>query len=376
MRIFEIFTYNLNQIKFKDNQEFLDGLLEELGLAYSDIAFCFDGDSGGSVCDKAIKACPQLKEYKQYLPTSAQYLQSPPAYRFSSSYVDEAGNRHFHIREDQADPFRRLLKKIPHGVNFGFMGVVLDHVSWHENAPQKPAFCDFANGKTVYGYQFNDYLSDSIRFFKAFDYGSKYNPVELVIERTEENGELAPYPAAFSALQARLGKSVSQHLLCRFEDAEKEKLTQTARIIDETIQKNHPAADSNPEKTASLLDSVTPAAGFSPKSAFSKAARKHGYGYAACANSCSQYRKKNGHNHSFEVEIMQIPFSSLFEGSVAVKGYNFSHLLCRVGQTALKDGQQAEAYAEKLFEMAQTAEENYGELLLLAYGSTPAWFAR
>lgn len=50
MQIFEIFTYNLKDIRFKNTKDFFDILLESLNLKYSEIMFCFTSDLEGNNC--------------------------------------------------------------------------------------------------------------------------------------------------------------------------------------------------------------------------------------------------------------------------------------------------------------------------------------
>ena len=77
MRVYEKITYNLKEIRFKDTKEYVDGLLAELGIGYTDIAFLFTGDSVGTICNKAIKQIPTLAPYYHICPVGARYSQSP-----------------------------------------------------------------------------------------------------------------------------------------------------------------------------------------------------------------------------------------------------------------------------------------------------------
>ena len=381
MRIFEVFTYNLKQIKFKDNKGFFDTILKELKLKYSDIAFCFEGDYSGRICDKVIKQFPELMEYKQYLDVSARYFQSHAEYRLSSSYTDEHGCFNLHIKQEYIVSFEALLKKIPHTISFGFMGVVLDNIDWYGKETQESAILSCSQRGVGSNYQFGNYFSNSIRFFKAYDYGNKINLVELMIERREENGVLKPYPVAFSQILAILGKPKYKFLKCRFQDSEEKKWGQAAKKIDGIIasKRTDNSNDALNVKSLSdmkkyLIDSVTPAAGFSSKAIFNKSAKKRGYQYISFRNGCYSYSRRDEYNHTYTVEIVNIPYSSFFEGSVSVKGYNFKHWLYTEDQVVIKDAVCAEEYADRVFEIALQVEKEYAELLASAYGETPVWF--
>ena len=381
MQIFEIFDYNLNHIKFKNNKDFFDAMLKELGLKYSDIALCFHSDSLGSICDKAIKYFPKLEVYKQYLHISALYPQSPPEYRLSSIYTDKNGCFNFYIKKEHIDDVCSLIKKIPHSINFGFMGIVLDNVDWYAEETHKPTFYSPKERNKVYDHNFSGYFSNSIRFFKEYDYGNKLNSVTLMIGRTEKDGVLGPYPVAFSKMLATLGKPKYQALKCQFDNDEEEKWIKAAQKIDEIITQNRKENCNDIAELSAplnrknyLLDSVTPVTEFSAKTIFNKIAKKKGYKYTSYFNGRYTYCKQNKYNHTFCVEIMNIPFSSFFEVSMSVKGYNFKHLLFTTNQVTIKEKLCAEMYANKTFLTALETEKKYTELLVSVYGETPAWF--
>ncbi len=382
MQVFEVFEYNLNHIKFKDNKGFFDGILKELNVEYSDIAFCFETDYSGSVCDKAIKHFPVLKEYKQYLEASERWTGSPPEYRLCSIRTDCDGRILPYAQKNHIDAFCGLLKKIPNTINFGFMGVILDNIDWYGSDSQTPMVSSCLQEGVYSNFRFERHFSNSIRFFKEYDYGNKLNSVKLMIERREENGALCSYPAAFTRMLEILGKPKYQYLKCQFNDAEKEKWEESAQNVVEIIRQDRKeidscaaAIESSLDKMGYLLDSVTPVAGFSPKSTFVKGAKKKGYQNLSCRNGCYQYAKRNKSNHTFVVEIMNISFSSFFEGSIYAQGYNFKHVLYTANQVAIKDATYAEDYADKMFEMASEMEKKYTNLLESVYGKTPQWFA-
>ena len=85
------------------------------------------------------------------------------------------------MNPDHKEDFDALLKKIPNPINFGFMGVVLDNVDWYDTASQKSDLFLQYDKHDIYDHKFNYYFSNSIRFFKEFDFGNKLNLVEIMI---------------------------------------------------------------------------------------------------------------------------------------------------------------------------------------------------
>ncbi len=378
MQVFEVFNYNLKEIRFKNNKDYIDSLLCQLGFTYTDIGFCFWGYSTGELCDKAIKYFPQLAEYKQYEEPSKYYPGSSEMYYFSSMFDNEDGVS-LHVTEEQKDSVAALLKKIPHSINFPFMGVLLDNVNWYGDEYQNH---ELAFRRKKYGFQDHNYYSyygNSIRFFKEFDFGNKYNLVSFMIERLPDGDGLAPYPKGFSELLSMLGKPKSRVFRCYFPEQEKKDLERTYERVGAFISEmGAPFKISLPEietePITSIDDYVTTVSGFSPKAAFSKAARKFGYKYISYSHGQYIYRKADENNHTFEVEFLNIPLSVVFEASVGAQGFNFSHTLFSAERVTLDEVSKAELFAEKVFEAADKMEKACGEELLSAYGKTPKWF--
>lgn len=374
MQVFESFIYNLKDIKFKDTKVFFDDLLETLKLNYSGIIFCFNSDSEGNNCKKVIKNFPQLEEYTQNLKESARYFKSAPDYCLCSIKKDKEGNIEKYINPNHTDDFDALLKKIPKSINFGFMGIALDNVNWYDTISQKPALSSQYN---IYDHKFSGYFSNSLRFFKEFDFGNKLNLVEIMIERIVSGNRLLPYPNEFKQLLNKLGKPKHSALKCVFDDIENEKCINASKEFNATLnesEKNFIIEKEALIKENYLIDSVTPISGFSPKTLFNKIAKTKGYTNFFGNNSCYRYKKNNSNNHTFIVELLNQPFSSFFITSISVVGYNFSHTIFTTQQETIKNEICAERYAKKVFDISAQLEKKYEEKLLLLYGETPQWY--
>lgn len=169
IRVYEVFQYNLKQLKFKENKEFFEGLLRNLGFSYADIAFTFTCGP----CAKVDKAFPELRKYKQYYERDYHHDDI-----YSSVFVDENDNASLYIDGAHHASFGALLQKIPNPINFGFMGVMLDNVNWYGGETQNAVFSK--PKRSIMGDDsFHSYFSNSIRYIKQFDYGNKLNLVRI-----------------------------------------------------------------------------------------------------------------------------------------------------------------------------------------------------
>ncbi len=383
MKVFEFFTYNLKDVKFKNNKSYFDDFLKELDLNYTDIMFCFKSDFSGNVCKKIIKIFPQLSEYVQHLEESVCYFKSAPEYCFSSIKINGGQEQMVrYIKEEHKDEFSALIKKIPNTINFGCMGVILDNINWYKEEFHRPFFYSNCQEINYYNHQFSSYYSNSIRFFKEMDFGNKLNLVQVVIERKVFEDDLEPYSNTFREVLLKLGIPTHSRLECVFSKAEKEEWLNASKkfrcFIEEKGDEkkafqniNHLGIDKE-----YLTDSVTPVSGFSPKTIFNKIAKAKGFKCCFGKNGCHRYQLKNLYEHTFIVELMNIPFSSFFEASISVEGYNFTHTLYATQRTTLKNSTEAELFAEEVFNIAIKAKNDYSEELLFLYGHTPKWYTK
>ncbi len=384
MQIFDIYTYNFNQIKFRDNKEYLDNLLAELGLRYSDVGFCFWSDYEGSPCEKATRQFKSLAQYKKCSQKSESYPRSLSEHQMSSISVDGNGGIDLYIDRDHIDDFGCLLKKVPRPINFGFMGVILDNISWSDDFVSRPCYKSNAIDSIAKDHRFSCYYSNSIRFVKEFDYGNKLNLVEVLAERDWDFEKASPHPKKFDELCARLGKLISKRTECVFDKAEAEKLELADETLKRSINKNEYAGlfaefKRDYPKTAQgvaqkVNDSLVPMQGISPKKSFTCIGKKHGFKYKKCINGCYELTKTDAYNHTVRVSFGVSPFSSLLSADISICGHNFNLLIASFPEVIIDGEAQVELYSKKVFEIADEIEEKFTEKLFLYYGKTPDWY--
>lgn len=384
MRVFEIITYNLKQIAFKDTKAHLDDMLHNFGVEYTDVAFCFSSDKDGAMCDKVIKQFPHLATYKQHYEEPQQYGEPLSDYRLTSIFKKESGDIALYIDRSHRDDIDSLLKKIPRPIHFGFMNVMLDRVSWYGDGVQSPCFTPNALGERAPYSRFSTYYSNSIRFFKEFDYGTKLNIVEIMIDRTGTDVSLLPRPEAFEEICRQLGKPLKTELKCVFDEEERTALSSAHATVKQMIDKQaytdlFAAFDTElPHKPEAInrwvTEELTPLQGVSPKKIFSAIAKKHGYRSVRSSTGEFVFEKVLADHHKWEVCLLIKPFTSRVEAKVSVFGYNFNHFLATAPATLLHEESELTAYAENVFEMAHTTEDQYSSTLSSLYGKTPDWF--
>lgn len=373
MRVYEVCFYNLKQIRFKENKEFFEGLLRDFGYSYTDIAFTFQYGP----CEKVAKFFPELNQYKRHY----DHIELSSNDLYSSVFADENDNVSLHIDHDHHASFGLLLKKIPNPINFGFMGVALDNVNWYGDEAQNSVFPKHKSS-LVGDSRFRGYYSNSIRFYKEFDYGNKLNVVDIMIDRTGEANGLRPYPARFEELLSTLGKPKSKELKCIFDETERLRLdAQRERIRGLTKEKEafyNEKYQCFPQETGMLdwaIANNTPIKGFSPKTVLNGCAKGTGYRYAGFQDGSYRFHKTDTNNHLFRVEFDTGAFSSRVAASVWAIGYNFEHELCQTTVITVKEEADLLAYAKMVFETAAQMEADWSDELLASYGKTPDWFA-
>ncbi len=377
MRAYERISFNLKQIKFKENKEFLDSLLEKYGYKYKNIAFDFALGSENDF-QRINKNFPALIKYKMTLPSDPNMSGSDQETYFSSVRDLKNGEDIF-VDSKDIPQFCALLNKIPNTINFGSMEVVLDGIDWYGDGSGHKA------GKPKHNFfAFAKYFNNTIRYIKHWDSGNKYNIIDFVIDRTLSDEEIRPYPEAFEKMLAELGKPLSKNIECVFEEEEQKAWEEAKKPLQNRILKEDFSGHFDRYKEESqklnsfsrLLEGVQPEnlSGFSPKKGFNKAAKKYGFKYNTCADGCYIYKKINENNHTITVELTKERRSKIFGTTFVFTGCNFHHYYKNLPQTEINDENEAEEFAESSFLAALEFEEKYDDEMLKAYGKTPKWY--
>lgn len=379
MQVFDIYTYNLKNIKFKDNKDYFDHLLGELDLRYTDVGFCFKSDFDGLLCEKVVKQLPNLEQYKQCI----KMQDLPQEYRMSSISAMDNDSVNLHIDRSHVDDLSKLLKKIPRPINFTFMGVILDNIDWYGDLDFKPCFTRDYNGEIFIGHDFTSYYSNSIRFVKEFDYGNKLNLVRVLIERIGDFEKLMPLSQKFEEFCRCFGKPMSKETVCVFDDEENARLQLAGESVRTLIKTAHydelfiefkQYCSDRLRSIAEAMDSFSPIQGYSPKNLFKSVGKWHGFRYTGYTEGRYELQKVNVNNHRIKVTFFIRPFSSLLSAEIYVCGYNFQFCITELPTVSIDGELQTELYAKKVFDVADMIENEFFEKLFAAYGKTPDWY--
>lgn len=372
MRVYESLCFNLKNIRFKDDLDEMSALLNKLGVAFSGVAFNFSPDFGRERIDGIVSRFPALKTCVRQVGNEG--------YALSSISENADGSVNMYLDSPSLIDFAALLKKIPRPINFAFMGVLMDNVDWYGDGRTEPSFTGSAKevtGSTSFSY----YFSNSVRFFKEFDYGNKYNPIFLCLDRTGENGELRERPEKFCAAVKALGKPYYKKVRIVIDKEEelicKEKIKKirekALRTCDSpellSLEKDVSRRELSP------LEKIMPVSGFSPKKILSTSAKKHGFKYVSCRGGNYNFRKTSEHGHVFIAEIMNLPVSPAFEGWLTAKGYNFEVSIALLPRLYLNNAEDFTAFSEASFDFFEKAIDSEKEELAEAFGESPGWFA-
>lgn len=376
MRLFDVYSFNLKNIRFKDNIDYFNESLKALGLEFTDVGFCFHC---GEDHDKVVKASKNLSEYR--IETTATVHEEG----FSSFSVDDNGKINVHIKREHISDLASLTKKIPRPINYGFMGVLLDNIRWDDSYNSSPCFNPtFSKDVILHDHTFFSYYSNSIRFIKEFDYGNKLNLVKVVVERNADFDRISPLPQKFIDFCANLGKPFSKNTVFVFEEEENGKWTTAKNEIKQLISKREyyglfdefkrDYPDTPGGEIQKAIESITPVQGFSPKKIFTGIGKKHGFRYDKCVGGCYELKRVNEHHYSTKVSFYMKPLSANFFAEVSMQGYNFDFIFTNFPEAILDSELIMERYAKKVFEIAEEVEKKYCDTLFNYYGKTPSWY--
>ena len=352
MKIIEQIWFNLKQIRFKETKAYLDSLTDKYGWSYKNMAFSFCTGS----TEKAFKMFPMLKKYDRSLP-----------YR---SVISSMGDNTLFVDKNDENELCRIITKVPNPINFGFINVYLDNIDWYgESKESVPAHFFEGIPYELYG--------NNIRMRKEFDYGNKFNPVCITIDRTSEAGELREYPIGFAEFINELGKPYNKELSCIFPPEDHTLFSERKELIKKHFNGKY-CIDSTGLVAASdneyMKSRVEPISGFSPKTIISKEAQKHKY-VATKHRQVLRYTKINEHNHAFYIDIVRPPLTSVTFAEITFKGYNFEITISICDTDIyLSSEEKAEIFAKRVFNMADNVISLAKPMLYEAFGDTPKWY--
>ena len=368
MRVYEDFSFNLNEILFIDNLDFIDNVLHKHGMKYEAISFDFTSDWESKNCNKTAKLFPSMTKYIRFKePHETIDPHEPVNPIFTSLRTDENGNGPYHADSEDIETLKLLLKKVPTSINFGFSNVMADFVNWYGDESENVSFGNPQTGV----FCFTNYYSNHIRFTKHFDSGKKYNIFTLRIDRTGTDTELRPYPENFLKLAEEFGKPVQKELCLYFGETEKALLEKSKTEISNKIKAYKPLKKI--PYSLDMFSSTLPVK--SPKSVFGKEAKKYGFNSFKYEDCLYYYKKITENNHTVEVQIQKVRSTGAFRSHVSFYGFNFNHSIA-ITEKPLFSEADFKAFAQLTFEAALSFEDEFKDIILSVYGKSPQWYIK
>lgn len=370
MLVFEEFRFNRRDILYKENKKCVDEILADLNLKYEGISFNFYYIE--SVIPKAEKYFPSIKEYvTEYDDSGFGYMKKI----ISSIRNYENGNIDIWMDPKHYDDFDVLMSKIPRPVNFPSSSVTLDNVNWYGDQPQTR----FVNPKRDIFYEFGGYYSNSIRFRKDRLFGTKFNPIEVFIERKIEGDSLSDYPEPFKMFLSKFPKPNSIELECVFDSEEQKRNEQLyekirGEIKSQNYDEQFKDIDEEGDDYDFFWDQLTPTSGISPKKIINRIMSKTDFDYVGYYCGSYFYKKINKNNHIITLEFTNPGFTRVMFCDFTIKGYNFSHLIYSSPQIALLEEDRLERFVKRVVEVEELLEPKYEQVMLENYGRTPGWY--
>lgn len=382
MRIFETATYNLNQIKFKDNKAFFDDLLNKLKISYDNVGFGFQGTNSTDCFSKLLTKYPQFEKYHKKPISNSENVNT--GYEISSVSGDWGNDKTVHIDPQDVVALEEILQKIPHTYNYWSMTVVLDNVHWGNGTNTSPLIHPTAMGDPRAHCDFFNYYSNHIKFTKEFDFGNKLNKIEIITELEGNTEWVSEVPEGFEQIVTLLGKPKYRTKGCFFDVDEHLRLEKLKSEFRERLKQDDyqkyfsefqaPKPQTSQDVIMHVVENLVPVSGISPKKIIIDVAKKSGFKYTRCHNQMYTTTKKLDSNHIVKVDFLIRPFSTEMCSNITVSSYNF-HISIPVGPTTIyaKTDADIEQLARRTYECAESFIKKHERTLLDTFGKGVNW---
>jgi hypothetical protein len=371
MKVYKTYRFNLGvQMPFKETLPYIENMLNSLGILYSGIAFSF---KYGKI-DAVLKEYPNLKKYHR-----AEIRNNETIHTISSVRVRSGEKTLIHANLEDEETIRQISAKIPRPYNFLDVELVIDNIAWYKDISFDDVFFDD-------DIDLSYYFSNSVHLIKSYNFGTKYNIVDVSIELIHTYDKIIDDSEIVKMLSTYLGTSIYNNITIRYNSEEKKKYAESERIIEGLIDifnnrvknfsvftksMNQGSADS---LTNQIMQAANPA-GISSAKILKLLCKTHGYqyryGYGGGYYSCCMI---NENGHIFGIEHTQKPGTRWININLFMRGLEFSYKI-QMGDIVPKTQNDLKIMLEYAFEMAKNMQRNFAAKLLNCYGKTPKWYS-
>lgn len=365
MRVFDIYEYNIvEHAKFKDTKNYLDKMLEGLGLQYQEVSFSFsvyDED----MYNKILGKFPNLKKY--------QFIYESCGSRVFTSFTPNWYDGEIYVAPEDRESIFAIMAKVPRSFNLT-PKVVLDKIDWYGDGVQEAILqgCDETIGKPQ-TYSYAHMLNSQIIMERVYNDGNKRNNIKVIVEATTKGMPRDTTDIA-KRLESYLGKAEYHFRTCRFDEKENLQLKEFASMcraklgdmIEEFYPKKRPDYRHDKEFIPNLANKKKIMAAFK------------GTDFKVGSNPGMPQTNRmiciDKHNHYFEILFDRTQGSpDYFYYYIEIQGHNFR---ISSGQNIMlaSSEEEAEQRLNEIATFSMKVKEELGAVIAEKFGDTPDWY--
>ena len=377
MRIFKQMCVDFkNDILFKDTLDYIEEVLEKLGITYDSMGFMIAG-------------VPKLEKIAMKYPALIKYIYPQVLGAITSERIDENGNYGLRVDKSEHEILRELVKKTPRPYNFSAISIFLDNVRWFPEINTTPCLASWLSMNMPVEslepfHHPQPYMSNCVVLNKLFNYGKKRNPVWITIEVGDEKGGIRDTSELEKSLSDLFEKPLrtknfSPKYIFYFSDEEREHLdqlnkeftvisNQTTNELEDLVN-NAEGIQHIKEIQLCGFDDFTRVSGLSLAKALKKVLSVKEYLHTNHSG-LSTVEKKNENNHLFTLTCELTPSDKILYVGISVSGHNFEHTLMSFDEICPNNQEELEYHIANAAVALKKAEAQLSEELLRLYGKS------
>ena len=177
VRVFDSYGFNIiDKVRFGLTKPYLERMLAELGLSYSQLGFSAHAVYFDKVFDRVLEKYPALKKY---------YYTADSGLRFLSSFSEDWRNGDVYADKEDWDDFSAVFSKVPRPFNIPFGNMIFGGIRWYGDSDDSIAVYHRA-GRDRTDTSNPLFYSNRIEHIRSYDDGRKVNAVYVCIEATAQ----------------------------------------------------------------------------------------------------------------------------------------------------------------------------------------------
>lgn len=373
VRIFDTYGYNLiDKVRFGQTKPYLEQMLFELGLTYSQLGFELHTPEGFPLCDNALQKFPTLKKY--YYTDTSHYADDyqGPGTPYISSFSENWRDGEIHADREDWEDISTLFSKIPRPFNFPFGKLILDGINWYEDSDSTVAI-DFKRCSSKYPtLNSPPFKSNRIMHVRNYDDGRKYNIVWVCIEATA-NPEPRNTGEIIEKLKPYLGEPAGFSRSCIFSEEEYARLEALEEHHRNVLKTYSTDMLPNPRQRT-YGEPYTPIPHVADKYTTEKAFANTGFLWTTGQPSWLKlYCCTDTHGYHYEANVQKLTSCNEFRIWLEISGYNFQISSAMTDYPVIQEGESLEIL-KTFATFCSKMRDEYSAELSKDFGDTPSWY--